>query len=532
MDDLSQLFKKAADFHRKGNLAAAESLYLRILDARSDHFVVLHCLGILRFQQGRFAESLASYDKALAIKPRAADVLSNRGSALRSLKRSAEALASYDKALAIDPDAASVLNNRGNALRDLDRAAEALASFDKALAIKPDYVEAINHRGNALRDLTRPAEALASYDKALAINPDDAETLCNRASALQDLQRHAEALASYDIALAMKPDHAEAWIGRGSILDDHLKRYDEALAAYDKALTIKPDLAEVWVSRGNILNGHFKRLDEALAAYDKALAIKPDHAAAWFDRGGILQGLKRPVEAILSYRRALANGGDAQVIQFTLASLGAEVAPVTAPRQFVTQLFDQCADRFDEHLLGTLKYQVPNLLLDAIVRFVPSRNLDILDLGCGTGLVGARLHPLARTLTGVDISSNMLEIARRRQIYDDLVCSELIEFLQTRAGAFDLAVAADVFIYIGDLSGVFHGARGALRRGGAFCFSVEAGDEQDFVLRATLRYAQSAAYLRRLADDHGFVLDAIESQIIRQQDGIDVIGYLVLLRCS
>jgi predicted TPR repeat methyltransferase len=172
------------------------------------------------------------------------------------------------------------------------------------------------------------------------------------------------------------------------------------------------------------------------------------------------------------------------------------------------------------------------LLFDAIVRFVPSRNLDILDLGCGTGLVGARLRPLARTLTGVDISSNMLKVARRRQIYDDLVCSELIEFLQTQAGTFDLAVAADVFIYIGNLSGVFHGVRDALRRGGVFCFSVKASEDQDFVLRTTLRYAQSAAYLRRLADDHGFVLETIESQVIRQQEGIDVIGYLAILRCS
>jgi len=93
-------------------------------------------------------------------------------------------------------------------------------------------------------------------------------------------------------------------------------------------------------------------------------------------------------------------------------------------------------------------------------------------------------------------------------------------------------VAADVFIYIGDLSGVFRGARGALRRGGVFCFSVEASEEQDFVLRTTLRYAQSSAYLRRLAQEHGFVLEAIESQVIRQQDGIDVTGYLALMRCA
>jgi predicted TPR repeat methyltransferase len=497
MDDPSRLFKRATELHHNGNLAVAERLYLRLLKAHPKHSDVLHCLGILRSQQGRFTEALASYDKALAIRPRAADVLNNRGSALRNLNRPIEALASYDQALAIDPAAAFALNNRGNALQDLNRTAEALTSFDKALAIKPDYVEALNHRGNALQLLNRPGEALASYDRALKI----------------------------------RPDFAEAWVGRGNVLNLHLQRYDDALAAYDKALAINPGFADVWVSRGNILNGHFNRYDDALSSYDRALAIDPDNAAAWFDRGGVLQGLKRPAEAIVAYRRALAKGGDAEIIRYTLASLGAEAAPVAAPKKFVTELFDQCADRFDERLLGKLKYRTPDLLLDVVARFVPSRNLDVLDLGCGTGLLGARLHPLARTLTGVDVSPNMLELARRRQIYDNLVCGELIEFLQTQTRNFDLVVAADVFVYIGDLSGVFQGVRGALRDGGFFGFSVEAGEEQDFVLRATLRYAQSAAYLRRLVDDHGFILETIEKQVIRQQDGIDVSGHLALLRC-
>jgi predicted TPR repeat methyltransferase len=177
-----------------------------------------------------------------------------------------------------------------------------------------------------------------------------------------------------------------------------------------------------------------------------------------------------------------------------------------------------------------LKYRIPDLLFDAIEHLVPARNLDILDLGCGTGLLGARLHPLARTLTGVDISTNMLEVARQRQIYDNLVCSELTEFLQMQTKKFDLAVAADVFAYVGDLSRVFHEVRGALRDGGVFAFSVEAGEELDFELRSTLRYAHSAAYVRRLSQDHGFVLEAIQSKALRREAGDDVVGHLAILR--
>jgi predicted TPR repeat methyltransferase len=152
------------------------------------------------------------------------------------------------------------------------------------------------------------------------------------------------------------------------------------------------------------------------------------------------------------------------------------------------------------------------------------------DLGCGTGLSGARFRPLARTLTGVDMSAKMLEVARQRQIYDHLVCGELVEFLQAQARAHDLAVAADVFVYIGDLAPVFHEVRRALSDGGLFGFSVEAGEERDFALRSTLRYAHSAAYLRRLAGDHGFVLETIDTTVIRQDGGDDVVGHIAMLR--
>jgi predicted TPR repeat methyltransferase len=240
--------------------------------------------------------------------------------------------------------------------------------------------------------------------------------------------------------------------------------------------------------------------------------------------------MKRLEEAVGAYRQALAKGGDAEVIRYVLASLGAEAAPSAAPRKFIMELFDQCAEGFEERLIEKLKYRAPDLLLDLVERFVPARQLDILDLGCGTGLVGARFRSRAHTLTGVDLSPNMLKVARQRQIYDNLIRGELVEFLQKQTKSFDLAVAADVFIYFGDLSKVFHTIRGALRDGGFFGFSVEAGEDRDFVLRDTCRYAHSFAYLRRLVEEHGFALEIIESRVIRQQDGADVVGHLAMLR--
>jgi predicted TPR repeat methyltransferase len=177
-----------------------------------------------------------------------------------------------------------------------------------------------------------------------------------------------------------------------------------------------------------------------------------------------------------------------------------------------------------------LKYQIPDLLVGMVERFVASRDLDVLDLGCGTGLAGLRLRPLAGNLTGVDVSPRMIGLAQDRGAYDELVCAELTDFLQTQIESFDLAIAADVFVYIGDLTSVFAGVRGALKQGGHFAFSVEASEQQDFVLGASLRYAHSAGYVRKLAGEHGFTLAAVEPTVVRQQDGMDVPGYIAMLR--
>jgi predicted TPR repeat methyltransferase len=452
----------------------------------------------------------------------------NHGTILKYLQRLPEALDAFSNALAINPANPETWNNRGTVFNDLARYEEAINDFDKSIALQADFVGALYNKSKSLLLSGRHAEASAVLDRALMVKPDLAEAWVERQSLLQS--PHALRRSTRPFG----PGLAEAWVACGNVLY-HYQRLTcagLALAAYERALTLRPDLAEAWLGRGNVLQA-LTRSDEALVAYDKALAIEPDLPEAWLGRGQSLQGLKRLAEAIVAYRQAREKGADAEFIQFTLASLGAEPTPAVAPKGLVIDLYDRYADQYDQHVIGVLKYRTPDLLLASLGRFVPSSSrLDILDLGCGTGLLGARVHPRARTLTGVDISPNMLKLAWHREIYDNLVCSELTEFLQTQAGNFDIVVASDVFGYIGDLSGVFQGVRRALRHGGFFCFSVEAGDEKDFVLKTSLRYAHSDAYLGKLAKHHGFGLEMIESHYLRRDEGMDVVGHIAVMRSS
>ena len=169
--------------------------------------------------------------------------------------------------------------------------------------------------------------------------------------------------------------------------------------------------------------------------------------------------------------------------------------------------------------------QLVALALDCAADAAEDRGpLDILDLGCGTGLVGAALAnlaacatrsnavgggsqvlPLAWSLSGVDLSQRMLDVARRRGGYAALHCADIEGWLaQAPRAHFDLVVAADVFIYLGELSTVFAAVARCLKSGGGFAFSVESCDGADWRLLSSGRYAQSDAYIDRLAAENGF----------------------------
>src|SRR5207302_1633468 len=104
------------------------------------------------------------------------------------------------------------------------------------------------------------------------------------------------------------------------------------------------------------------------------------------------------------------------------------------------------------------------------------RDLDVLDLGCGTGLAGELFRPLSRRLDGVDLSPRMLAQAATRGVYDRLAAGDLLTHLGGTGDRYHLVLAADVFVYLGDLAPVFAAARLVLRAGGWLAFTVEASD--------------------------------------------------------
>lgn len=161
-------------------------------------------------------------------------------------------------------------------------------------------------------------------------------------------------------------------------------------------------------------------------------------------------------------------------------------------------------------------------------------DLEVLDLGCGTGLCGPLLRPSARALVGVDLSPKMLSLSAARGVYDQLNCAELTEWLAACGRTFDLAMAADVLCYFGALERAFARIRAVLAPEGRFCCSLEAApegeSEQPFVLRPHGRYQHQLAYIESSLARAGLEPIRMSRGVLRYERGAPVVGHLVVAR--
>jgi predicted TPR repeat methyltransferase len=308
------------------------------------------------------------------------------------------------------------------------------------------------------------------------------------------------------------------------------QRLDAAAACYRRALELKPDHARAHNNLGALLQIQ-ERNAEALASYEQAVALAPDFPQPYLNLGRLHETLGNPAAAAASYRLALANGLQPEVFRHLLAAVEGVATP-RAPAQYARAVFDEFAGRFDERLVAELGYRIPEILGARLRAMHPGGRLAILDLGCGTGLCGAHVADIASRLIGVDLSPRMLDQARARNVYHELVEADIADYLRTvPSEAFDAVLSADVFIYLGELDEVFAQVARVLRRGGTFAFSVEeCAGSTDYELRSSGRYAQSAAYVRRLVATCRLMEAESFPETIRGGSAAGITGRVFLLR--
>ncbi|MEI9803645.1 MAG: methyltransferase domain-containing protein [Pseudolabrys sp.] len=261
----------------------------------------------------------------------------------------------------------------------------------------------------------------------------------------------------------------------------------------------------------------------------QTLELAPRYAAAWFVLGETRERLDDRASAIAAFEQArAADPRDRHGAGLHLIRLGATPA-AAMPEGYVRALFDGYAPGFDKALTQGLGYRAPELLLRAVRAAAPGQKFAAaLDLGCGTGLAGAAFKPLCKQLTGIDLSPAMLAQARAKKIYDRLEEGDVIAFLQAETVRYDLIVAADVFMYLDNLTRILKAAARVLEPGAWLAFSVETHTGDGIILRDTLRYAHGGTHVREALAAAGLGVVSLDSASTRNEKGIPVPGLIVV----
>ena len=277
---------------------------------------------------------------------------------------------------------------------------------------------------------------------------------------------------------------------------------------------------------------------EAAELFAQTLEIAPGFAAAAFAQGLAWQECGDADAAARGFRLALKlDPRDEQGAALHLARMGAGAVPPAAPQAYVRELFDAYAPGFDAHLSGALGYRAPQVLLDMVLETrwpqpFPGQGqplTTILDLGCGTGLSGAAFRKLASHLTGVDLSPGMIALAQAKGIYDRLAVADIAGFLDGEPPASaGLILAADVFVYIGELAGIFRACCLVLPPGGILAFTVQKSDES-ITFGEDMRYGHSVSYITQTARAAGLTVRSHLETSTRRDRGRDVRGLCFVL---
>jgi predicted TPR repeat methyltransferase len=375
----------------------------------------------------------------------------------------------------------------------------------------------------------RSEQAVALIERSIELEPGQADWYSNLGIVLQDRLELDGAIAAYERAILLDPNHANAHNNLGVVLRAKGKIV-EAEAAYRAAIRIDPDHSDAYNNLGVLLNGQ-GRPREAALCFSKVITLRPRHSEARRLLALAHCTLGEVDQAVEVCEEWLRDEPGDPIALHTLAACSGRDVPPRASDAYIEKTFDSFAASFDAKL-AKLAYRAPTLVAAMLedAGAGPSGSFDVLDAGCGTGLCGPLLAPYARRLVGVDLSERMLDLARARNVYDEVVRGELTAYLGDHASAFDVVVSADTLVYFGPLEEVAAAAGTALRAGGRLIFTVEeladAGGDSAWAISPTGRYRHARAYVERVLADAGLEPEVVPAEL-RLEAGEPVPGLVV-----
>ncbi|MDA7437818.1 methyltransferase domain-containing protein [Candidatus Pseudothioglobus singularis] len=340
------------------------------------------------------------------------------------------------------------------------------------------------------------------------------ESLNKHGIALLEKNQFNEAKLFFEKAIELKSDFSDA-INNLGLLEHKIGKLDQAIRMYKKVVAIDSNYA--LESENKILSVIYffshGNIQEALATLKMLVEKNPRDALLFNMLGGCFASIGNSEMAILNYQKALELDSEYAIPKHMLNSLTGHTSKAP-PKQYVKNLFDDYAHRFNDALVNNLQYSLPFIIKELILQSNSEKSeyQNVVDLGCGTGLAGKDLRDLSSNLIGVDISENMISEAEKLDVYDTLIIGDIVKRLNEFPDKFDLLIALDVLIYIGDVQSTFKAVHSSCKKDSLFVFSVEIQSENGYSLLKSSRYAHSDEYIM---DQSAELFKLLNSQNVR-----------------
>ncbi|MEO5672021.1 MAG: methyltransferase [Ramlibacter sp.] len=377
-------------------------------------------------------------------------------------------------------------------------AAGAQDAARRALTLAPEWPAAVTELAFLLARQNQLQEAVTLAQRAVELDGDNPQVLAR----VIDIAHRAQ---NFELAIQ--------WLRRAIAM---------APGATDIRLLLARDLR---------LTG---KLAESRALYDTLIEEMPANGLSIMGRVQTALGTGDMAQAQNDCETLLALvPGNEEVLFYRELAHGR--TPNRQPAAMVRSMYDGFAEIYDQHIVAGLKYKLPRDVAKSIASRYAGKPLNVLDLGCGTGLLGACLGRINGSLVGVELSPPMIQQAARHNVYDKFHNVDLLDALEaTPESLYDVVAALDVFIYAGDMSAAIPNAFRILRAGGQFIFSCEeaAEDEANMVLRPTQRFAHKASHIESLSKAAGFGPVTIEKMVLRNENYEPIRGFLVTAQKS
>ena len=444
--------------------------------------------------QREFEQAIEKTNSVIKEYPKSALLMALQGNAYADLGNSIEAIRFLNKSIEIDENYVDAYYNLAHIFQSLDKNQEAIDCYNKTIEIRPNYFAAYNNLGNIYREQRDFEASLDCFKKAIEINPKYADSYNNMGNALTEMGELNAAVDSFKTALEIKPQFAEAYFNMGKAYQDH-EKYSDAINCYWGALKINNQYADAHYNLGMIYRelGDFEK---AIAQCRTAFSIDPTNYSE--------------AEHLVS------------------AMLGETTK--AAPRKYVEGLFDTFAESFDDMLVNKLEYNTAKIA-EILKLNIPDNDITkILDMGCGTGLLAPYLKTYCDHLIGIDVSQKMLKKAEVGNHYTNLIHSDIVDYIRKTKDKFDLFIAADVLVYIGDLDLLFKLIKQSNSSGGWLAFSTEHIETSTYELRSSGRYAHSKSYIDSLCEKYGYAIKDFAVENLRKEKGEFLSGGFYLLK--